>query len=126
MSIALWCVLVAALLPYLGTISAKAGGRMPARNNSNPREWLEQLQGWPKRAHWYQQNSFEAFPAFAAAVIVAQMLHAAQPRIDTLALGFIGFRLLHYVFYLADAALMRSLVWFGSVTCVVWLFVLGA
>jgi uncharacterized MAPEG superfamily protein len=126
MTIALWCVLAAALLPYLGTLGAKAGGRMPTRANQSPREWLDKLEGWPKRAHWYQQNSFEAFPAFAAAVIVAQMLHAPQPRLDMLALAFIAFRLLHFAFYLANIAPMRSLVWMGGMACVIWLFVLGA
>jgi len=126
MTIALWCVLAAALLPYLGTVTAKAGGRMPNAANRGPREWLEQLEGWPKRAHWYQQNSFEAFPPFAAAVIVAQLLHAPQARADLLALAFIGFRLLHFAFYLGDLAPLRSLVWFGGMICTVWLFVLGA
>ena len=126
MTTALWCVLAAALLPYLGTMLAKAGGRMPIRNNRNPREWLDQLQGWPKRAHWAQQNGFEAFPPFAAAVLTAQMLHAPQPRVDQLALAFIGFRLAHLVAYLTDLASLRSLLWFGGMGCMVWLFVLGA
>jgi uncharacterized MAPEG superfamily protein len=126
MTVAFWCVLAAALLPFLGTVAAKGGGRMPIRNNRNPREWLDQLEGWPKRAHWFQQNSFEAFPAFAAAVIIAQLAHGPQGKIDVLAMAFIGFRLLHLLFYLADIATARSVVWFGGIICVVWLFLLGA
>ncbi|MBX6421237.1 MAG: MAPEG family protein [Nevskia sp.] len=126
MTTAFWCVLIAALLPYLGTIAAKAGGRMPVKDNARPREWLEQLQGWPKRAHWYQLNSFEAFPAFAAAVIVATLAHVPQGRIDQLAVAFVVLRLVHFVCYLADWATLRSLVWFGGIACVVWLFVAGA
>ena len=34
-------------------------------DNSNPREFLDKLQGRAKRAHYAQLNSFEAFPAFA-------------------------------------------------------------
>jgi uncharacterized MAPEG superfamily protein len=126
MTTAFWCVLIAALLPYLGTLTAKIGGRMPVRDNARPREWLEQLQGWPKRAHWYQLNSFEAFPAFAAAVVVATLAHVAQARIDQLAVAFVALRLAHFVCYLADWATLRSLVWFGGMICVVWLFVAGA
>lgn len=126
MTTAFWCVLIAALLPYLGTVTAKLGGRMSPRANHNPREFLEQLTGWPKRAHWYQLNSFEAFPPFAAAVIVATLAHAPQARIDQLAIAFIVFRVLHYVCYVADWAPVRSLVWFGGAVCTVWLFVLGA
>jgi uncharacterized MAPEG superfamily protein len=126
MTIALWCVLAAAVLPYVGAVAAKLGGRMPPNANHNPREWLQQLDGWPKRANWYQQNAFEAFPAFAAAVIIAEFLHAPQGRIDMLALAFIGFRLAHFVCYVADRAKLRSLVWGGGIVCVVWLFALGA
>jgi uncharacterized MAPEG superfamily protein len=126
MTIAFWCVLATALLPYLGTVVAKAGGRMPTRANHNPREWLDQLQGWPKRAHWFQQNSFEAFPAFAAAVIIAQFAHGPQGKIDVLAMAFVGFRGLHFLFYLADVSTARSLVWFAGMGCVIWLFCVGA
>jgi uncharacterized MAPEG superfamily protein len=125
MTVAFWCVLAAALLPYLGTFTAKIGGRMPTKANHNPREWLDQLEGWPKRGHWFQQNSFEAFPAFAAAVIVAQLSHAPQGKVDVLALSFIGFRVLYFLFYLADIALARTAVWIGGAVCVVWLFVAG-
>ncbi|MDE2148619.1 MAG: MAPEG family protein [Gammaproteobacteria bacterium] len=126
MTTAFWCVLIAALLPYLGTLSAKIGGRMPPRANSNPREWLERLSGWQKRAHWYQLNSFEVFPAFAVAVIVATLTHAPQSRVDLLAEVFIGFRLAYYVCYVAGWATLRTLVWTGGAVCTVWLFVLAA
>lgn len=126
MTVAFWCVLAAAVLPYLGAMIAKGGGRMPMGANHNPREWLDQLQGWPKRAHWFQQNSFEAFPAFAAAVIIAQLAHGPQGKIDVLALSFIGSRLLYLLFYLADIAAARSVVWMGGIGCVVWLFLVGA
>lgn len=126
MSIAYWCVVIAALLPFLGTLTAKAGGRMPIPANRNPREWLDQLGGWQKRGHWYQLNSFEAFPAFAAAVLMATQLQAPQARIDQLAMAFIAFRVAHYVCYIADWATLRSVVWFGGMICTVWLFVLGA
>lgn len=126
MTIGFWCILAAAFLPYLGAITAKIGGRMPPKANHNPRQWLETLHGWPQRAHWYQNNAFEAFPPFAAAVIVAHYLHANQGMIDELALAFIGFRVAHYIFYVADLAIFRSLAFFGGVACVVWLFTLGA
>jgi uncharacterized MAPEG superfamily protein len=125
MSTAFWCVFVAALLPYLGTAGAKAGGRMPIPANASPREWLEQLTGWQKRAHWYQLNSFEAFPAFAAAVLIAVHMQVPQARIDSLALAFVGFRLAHFVCYVADWATMRTVVWIGGFACVVWLFLLA-
>jgi uncharacterized MAPEG superfamily protein len=125
MSTAFWCVFIAALLPFLGTGAAKAGGRMPISSNANPREWLEQLSGWQKRAHWYQLNSFEAFPAFAAAVLIAVHMQAPQARVDQLAMAFIGFRLAHFVFYLANLSPLRTLAWVGGAGCVIWLFLLA-
>jgi uncharacterized MAPEG superfamily protein len=126
MTIAYWCVLAAAGLIYAATGLAKAGGRMPTRANSTPREWLERLEGWPKRAHWAQQNGFEVFPIFAAAVIIAEAVHAPQARIDTLALSFIATRVVYLVLYLADLSWLRTTTWFAGMICVVWLFCLGA
>ncbi len=124
MTIALWCVLVAALLPYLATTIAKAGGER--YNNRDPRSWLEKQQGFRVRANNAQLNSFEAFPFFAVSVIVAQMLHAHQERIDALALIFIAARLGYMACYLADWHGARSLAWLIGWLACIFLFVSGA
>ncbi len=126
MTIALWCVLAAALLPYLGTGAAKLGGPMPANPNANPRDWVEALTGWRKRGRWAELNGFEAFPAFAAAVIIAEMLHAPRHRLDQLAVAFILFRVVHFIAYIADQPTLRTTVWAGGMACVIWIFTLGA
>lgn len=125
MTIALWCVLVAAVMPILFAGAAKFTGA--ARyNNRKPREFLEKLEGWQKRAHWTQLNSFEAFPPFAAAVIIAEMLNAAQNQVDALAVAFIVLRVLYGVAYIADRQAVRSLIWTAGFGCVVALFVVAA
>ena len=126
MTTALWCVLAAALLPYLCAGLAKFGGRMPGHENKAPREWLATLQGWPQRANWAQANSFETFPAFAAAVLVAQYTHAPQGRIDLIACTYIGLRLAYIALYVADLATLRSLVWMAGMACMGSLFFQGA
>lgn len=123
MTIAYWCVFAAALLPYVAVALAKA---QPGFNNHTPRVWLEQLSGWRKRAYWAHQNGFEAFPMFAAAVIIAHLAHAPQGRIDMLALTFIALRLVYIALYIADAALLRTLVWTGGMACIVGMFVVAA
>ncbi len=124
MTVACWCVLAAAVLPYAFTGLAKfTGGRF---NNKRPREFLEQLEGWRKRAHWTQLNGFEAFPPFAAGVIIAQLAQAPQATVDKLALAFIGLRILHGAFYLADWHWQRSLAWFAGFGCVIALFIVAA
>jgi uncharacterized MAPEG superfamily protein len=122
MTTAFWCVFAAALLPYLAVALAKA---QPGFDNNSPRVWLEQLSGWRKRAYWAHQNSFEAFAPFAAAVIIAHLAHAPQGRIDMLALAFVALRLVYIGLYIADAALLRTLVWAAGMACVVGLFLIS-
>ena len=124
MTVALWCVLVAALLPYLATTIAKAGGER--YDNRDPRGWLEKQRGFRVRANNAQLNSFEAFPFFAVAVIVAQMLQAPQERVDALAVMFVIARVLYLACYLADWHWARSIAWLiGWLACIL-LFVSGA
>ncbi len=124
MTVALWCVLAAALLPYLAATIAKAGG---ARyDNRDPRAWLERQDGFRARANNAQANSFEAFPFFAAAVIVAQLLQAPQERVDALAVIFIAARVGYLVCYLADWHLSRSIAWLVGWLACIFLFVSGA
>ncbi|MGY4491130.1 MAPEG family protein [Pseudomonas sp. TE3610] len=114
MTVAFWCVLIALVLPFVCTSIAKfSGGKFGPRQNHDPRTFLDNLEGFAKRAHAAQQNSFEAFPAFAAAVIIADVCHnAEQVTMDVLAVMFITSRLLYIICYLADWAMLRSLVWF--------------
>jgi len=124
MTLALWCVLVAALLPYLATLLAKTSGER--YNNRDPRAWLDRQSGLSRRADSAQKNGFEAFPFFAAAVLVAQLLHAPQERVDILAIIFIVARVGYLVCYLADWQAVRSLVWtIGFVACLT-IFLVGA
>jgi len=124
MTTAYWCVLAAALLPLLWTGAAKAGGLR--YDNARPREFLAALTGWPARAHHAQQNSYEAFPPFAAGVIIAHLCGAPQPMVDGLALGFIGARLVYGLCYIADLSTLRSLVWLAGIGCVIGLFITAA
>jgi uncharacterized MAPEG superfamily protein len=124
MTVALWCVLAAALLPYLAATIAKAGGER--YSNRNPRGWLERQQGFRARANSAQLNSFEAFPFFAAAVIVAHMLQAPQERIDALAVIFVVARVAYLVCYLADWHWARSVAWLVGWLACIFLFVSGA
>lgn len=123
MTIAYWCVLAAALLPYFIVVTAKSG---PGFDNRAPRLHLAQASGWRQRAHWAHQNAFEAFPPFAAAVLVAEQVRAPQHSIDLLALGFIAMRILHPIFYVMDKAALRSLVWGLGFLCVIGLFLISA
>jgi len=127
MTMAYWCVLVAGLLPFVWTSAAKFSGRgFPLRYNHNPREFLEGLDGLRKRAHWAQLNAFEAFPFFAAGVIISHLAGASQSLINGIAIAYVVLRVLHGVFYVLDKATLRSVVWFAAQGCVIALFVSAA
>ena len=64
-------------------------------------------------------------PAFAAAVFVAELTHAPQSRIDQLAGIFVLLRVIYTALYVADQAILRSIVWSLGLIAVIWLFVLG-
>ncbi len=113
MTVAFWCVLIAIFLPYLCTGVAKfSQGTFGPRQNHDPRAFLDGLQGFAKRAHSAQLNGFEVTPAFAAAVIIAHIAGTAElVTINVLAVLFVTSRLLYIICYLADWAILRSLVW---------------
>lgn len=126
MTIALWSILAAAVMPLLFTAIAKFSEGGKGFTNRKPRLFQQNLEGYRARAHWAHLNSLEAFPPFAAGVLVAQFLHAAQDRIDLLAVSFIVLRLIYGALYIADKALVRSIVWALAFACVVGLFVVAA
>jgi uncharacterized MAPEG superfamily protein len=116
MTMALWCVLAVGVMPVLTVAIAKWGTRL---DNNHPRDWALTLDGYRRRAYAAHQNGYEAFPLFAAAVIVAQMQAMPQDRLDALAVMVLLARLAYVAFYVTDRAALRSLVWavgwFGSI-----------
>jgi uncharacterized MAPEG superfamily protein len=102
MTIAFWCVLVAALLPYAPFNLVK--GLDP----HNPRADVKLLSGLAARAHSAHLNAFEAFPPFAAAVIISHLTLGPNVWTNVLALLFLLARFAHMGFYLADRQPPRS------------------
>ena len=127
MTVALWCILIAIFLPYVCVGVAKISGGYRLKDNHDPRDFLESLNGFGRRAHAAQLNSFEVTPAFAAAVIVAHLAGNAElVTINVLAVLFVTSRMLYIICYLADWAILRSLVWFVGMGLIISLFVVSA
>lgn len=127
MTLAHWCILIAALLPYVWALIAKrAPGGAGRFDNAAPRDYLARVQGLAARANWAQLNAFEAFAPFAAAVLIAEKAGAAQASIDAVAVAFVIARVGHGLCYLGNRSLLRSLVWALGFACVIALFVLAA
>ena len=58
-------------------------------------------------------------------MFVAELAHAPQTRIDQLAGIFVLLRVIYTALYIADQAILRSIVWSLGLIAVIWLFVLG-
>ncbi|MET0328920.1 MAG: MAPEG family protein [Luteimonas sp.] len=125
LSTAYWCVLIAALLPYLWVALAKASA--PRYDNRDPRGWVAR-QAHPRltRAYNAHLNALEAFAPFAAGVILAQLAGVPVERIAGLSIAFVALRVLHGIAYVCDRALLRSLAWFCALGCIVALLAQAA
>ncbi len=125
MTIPYWCILIAAVLPYLWTTIGKAAGER--YDNRDPRGWIaRQTHPRVQRGNAAHLNAFEAFPPFAASVLMAQSAGVDHRRITLLALIFISCRILHGVFYLANVHALRSLSWITGLACVLILMAQAA
>ncbi|KWT64492.1 MULTISPECIES: MAPEG family protein [unclassified Variovorax] len=110
LTLAYWCVLAAALLPYVAAYIAKIGN-FRLRDNQAPREWMRRQAGWRARALAAQNNSFEGLPFFIGAVVIAHQLGAAQARLDMLAAAYVLMRVVYIALYIRGFGTARSTVW---------------
>ena len=123
-----WCLLIALLIPIA---LAGMGGFFRMRqfgtlDNKHPRQQAAQLEGAGARCMAAQQNAWEALAIFTAAVMVAHLAGADPGRSATAAQLFIGARVLHAVFYLANIDWARTLIFFVGLGSCIWLFVLAS
>lgn len=124
MIVAFWCVLIAALVPFACSYLAKYGptdgsAASTPFDNRHPRAWLAAQDGLRARADAAQANSFEAFPLFAAAVIIAVLQHVPVATIDLIAVVFVIARIGFVACYVLDRPAARSSLWLvGFVACV--------
>jgi len=124
MTIALWCILAACLLPIVAAGIAKAGAS--DYDNAQPREWLATQSGRRARANAAQQNSYEGLPLFIAAVLVASFTQGRQPVIDQLAVLYVLARIAYILCYVGDRPTLRSLVWIAGFGACIALFAVAA
>lgn len=124
MTSAIVCVLIAGVLPLVCAAIAKWGFR--DYDNRDPRAWLARQTGYRARANAAQANSFEAFPFFAAAVILALVTRADAGTTAWLAGVFVAARVAYIGCYVADAATLRSTCWMVGYGCVIALMVMAA
>lgn len=80
-------------------------------DNARPRDPAFWSSGFRARAHGSMANGFEAFPAFAAAVLVGLTQGGDPALVDALSIGFVVARIGFVAAYWADRATLRSILW---------------
>ena len=116
MTLALFCILLAAIMPLVcAGLSKGSATRVSHRDggydNRNPRDWIKTQEGFRRWADAAQANCWEALPFFAAAVIVSHLLGVIGWLPNTLAALFILLRIAYVWLYVTARQRQRSLVW---------------
>jgi uncharacterized MAPEG superfamily protein len=110
MTIAEWCVFGAVVLYLLTIVPIKWIG-FRRYDNSRPRDPAFFEDPLRARALGAHQNGIEAFPFFAAAVLLAEFRAAPQNLIDELAVLFLIVRIAYVLTYLGNRPRLRSILW---------------
>ncbi len=118
MSTLIWCLLIAGLLP----IAAKAPvvyfqNRDKGYDNRHPRQQQARLTGAGARAVAGHYNAYEAFPLFAAAVLLVIATNQITETNIWFAIAFVVLRVIFHLLYIANWDKLRSLAWFFAISC---------
>jgi len=126
-SIPFACIFFAFLITQLSKIPVLFAQSKEGKgyDNKKPRDQQSRLKGWGLRALSAHQNSFEAFPAFFAAVVVAHLNHVPVDVQTRLAVLWVICRLIYQITYILNIDVLRSFVWFITTAVDVKLFLLS-
>jgi len=125
MTFAYNCIFLAMMLPLFWAGMAKRDSETPFDNNA-PRDHIAQLKGKAKSAYCIEQNSYESFPPFAIAVVVAHLTGGVQLTVDILAGIYVVSRVIFGLCYLQSKGTMRSITFMVGLACTVALFFVGS
>lgn len=122
--LSLWFV---SLMPI---VSAWVGGYYRFRqfgriDNKHPRLEQSQLDGAGARAVASQANCWEALALWIVALFAAYVTGVPLDSLATVAWLFMGARLLHFVSYLANQDVIRSLAFMVAFGCCLYILVLA-
>ena len=110
MTVAEWCVFGALMLSLLTIASVKWIG-FRRFDNSRPRDPAFYDDPIRARALGAHQNGIEAFPFFAAAVLLAEFRLGPLRLIDELSVLFLIVRIAYVFTYLGNRPALRSILW---------------
>jgi uncharacterized MAPEG superfamily protein len=112
MTILIWCLFAATLLPYLAKAPvAMAMNKLDGYDNNHPRSQQAKLTGFGARALAAHQNAFESLIIFVPAVLLAISTNTITDTITILAITHVIARIAYNVLYLLNIGVLRSIVW---------------
>jgi uncharacterized MAPEG superfamily protein len=126
MTIPLWTLLIATLLPYVWFTLANPLRKQEfgTLDNNHPRIQEAKQTGRGARANGASANAFEALAVYAPAVLVAHLLAPASELAPKLAIIWVVLRVGHGVAYIADKPAVRTTFFaFASLTAILLYFV---
>jgi uncharacterized MAPEG superfamily protein len=110
MTVAEYCIFACVAIYLLTIVSVKKLGS-GQYDNSKPRDPAFYEDALRARALGAHQNGIEAFPFFAAAVLLAEFRAAPQNLINELAVLFVIVRIAYVFTYLGNRPRLRSILW---------------
>ncbi|OKH16059.1 MAPEG family protein [[Limnothrix rosea] IAM M-220] len=120
---------VLAYAPYVVTAIARVKMAKEMENSmemfKKPRAYTESLPDYAKRANWAHQNGFEALIVYCASSLAAVATGVDSPLAIYAAIAFCVARALFSVFYIANIAPLRSMMFGVANLCNIVLFSLS-
>jgi uncharacterized MAPEG superfamily protein len=110
MTVAEFCILAVVAIYLLTIVPVKWLG-FRHYDNSKPRDPTFYDDALRARALGAHQNGIEAFPFFAAAVLLAEFRGAPQNLINELAVLFVIVRMAYVLTYVGNRPRLRSILW---------------
>jgi uncharacterized MAPEG superfamily protein len=114
MTILIWCLFAATLLPYLAKAPvAIAMNKLGGYDNNHPRAQQTQLTGFGARALAAHQNAFESLIIFIPAVLLAIATNTITDSITVLAITHVIARVAYNIFIVWGIATVSSfaIIW---------------
>lgn len=121
------CILVAlTFLPYFMSATALLLRRRQFGqiDNHYPRLQQAELRGVGARVHGAQANCWEALILFSVVVVIAHIAGLPLAKLDTVAIVFLGARLVYCAMYILDWAWARTGAFAAGILCCVYILYL--
>lgn len=113
MTVPMICLIFSALMILMTKAPVAMAQSKEGRgyDNRNPRQQQARLTGFGARALAAHQNMIEAFPIFAAGLLLALVAGVQGQWVGILSIAFVIARIVYSVCYWADIHALRSLSW---------------